>query len=97
MNLAGFIVLAVISILLGKLFFSADQPSVQQASKPSVRNLIWQLALVVSASLSISSFVSDEVVEGRVVWLMVSCSVLAFALICLFRTLLNVQNNRGAT
>ena len=93
--LVGLVILAVISVLLGRVTFEPESDSVRAATRPVPHNFIWQLALLASGVLMLVSQLENFEVATRWVYMLASGGFIAFALICLARSIIRWQGPSG--
>ena len=84
----GLAILAVISVLLGKVIFEPEHEAVQAATRPVLRNLIWPLAILTSAALGLATQMQGLDAVTRWPLLLASVGFIAFAMVCLTRTMM---------
>jgi len=84
----GLAILAGISVLLGKVIFEPENASVQAATRPVLRNFIWQMALPTSATLGLVSQLPDLDSAASGAFVMAYVGIIAFALVCLSRSMI---------
>ncbi len=87
----GFLILALSSVLLGKMIFDRQNRAIGEATEPVLRNFIWQIALLVSSIAGLLALYPARDEASTWVWMLVSLVILAFAATGLVRSVRRSQ------